>query len=164
MNKLMQYIFAACEHSSTSYVCDINQEVPVPHITNQSTGYRILNISRLILRCDLTAVAVPMPTYSWMKDGLTVVRNAAESDPVIIDDEFVTAGNNSFLFSAFPIPITVTHSRIFVDFNSSLPEAVEMEGLQKLVLDSILGEWSCNVSNVFGSASGESTVFSEYKL
>ena len=154
----------ACVSFPDSYTCDINQGVVIPQTTNNITRERTLGITRLILRCDVVNTVVPSPLYTWIKDDLTVVRDLSKTSMAMIDDEFMTAGNNSLLFLITPLPIMVTFNRIVIDFtasNSSFTGGVVIEDLQRFVLDAVQGRWSCSVANVFGNISGSSIVSSK---
>ena len=147
-------------------MCDIGQEVAIPHTVDQTTGSRKLNVSRLTIRAELTGPAVPAPTYTWTKDGVTVLRNVNANTAVDIEPDFLNANlNNSLLFLINPLPLMVFYDRLVIDFTAynatMLPEGVVIEDLKGFVLDSMQGIWTCNVSNVFGSVAATSTVFSK---
>ena len=147
-------------------MCDIGQEVAIPHTVNQTTGARNLSISRLIIRAELTAPAVPTPTYTWTKDGVTVLRDANANTAVDIEPDFLDANlNNSLLFLINPLPLMVFYDRMVIDFTAynatMLPEGVVIEDLRGFLRESVQGMWTCNISNVFGSVAATSTVFSK---
>ena len=145
--------------SQDTLSCDVGLPVSIPHPT---TGEKVLDISTLHLKCQPSEIAVPIPSYSWTKDGVSVITNAFFTQATL-DEDFIEEGNNSLLFLIFPPPISVSHDRIIVDFTAhnatSFPEGVVIQDLQRFVLNSILGEWSCLVNNSFGNVSASSVVF-----
>jgi hypothetical protein len=158
----------------------VGANVSIPHtidpdVETGGDGLLTSDIDRLVINCDQDNV-LPIPTYTWTKDGVVVIRNASRRDDSrMIDDEFLMQGNNSLLLLYDPPPLSVsTAFSIQVDFTAALRSSnmtdtlmlggiMTREEIRNFILSISIGDWQCTTSNAFGSDSMTSTVFGEFQ-
>ena len=149
-------------------------EIILPTEVDPSTAIRSPTIARFSLNCELKGVIRPSARYSWMKDGVAVVTNVLRRvlNKYPLEDDFYMLGNNSLLLLLIPqSPITIDIDlRVRVDLSldpaiwnvtgilTMFPEGTTVEDLRRLILDAVLGNWTCVAENSFGSDSGTSIV------
>lgn len=161
-------MFIGCERRFNTLVCEAGTDISIPHTIDPDTGERSLDIDRLVITCNPREPVLPTPTYSWTKDRMVVLRETTRgSADVMIADGFLMEGNNSLLALINPVPIMLTSSLgIEVDFtatNITLPGGgmTTSGDIRQFILNIILGEWQCSISNAFGNDSRTSIVFGE---
>ena len=167
-----------CTRSGGDYICYVGEPViTLPSSLDPITGTRSLDIQRFTLHCELERFVNPPPRYTWTKDGIVVARNFTRPNSGMepLDDDFLMAGNNSLLILLGPrLPIMIDGSlRLranlalsggFWNFTSVLTlfsEGTTVEDLRRLVLEAVLGNWTCTAHNAFGSDTASSFVTSK---
>lgn len=151
----------------TYLICAVGDNVTLTRRTNMSvdinrTADISVDITEFSVGCEVH-LHTPGTTFTWIKDGIVVVRDASKGGnaSIVIDDAFLTLGNNALLFMISPLPLTINFElKLSVDLratntsaNRTLPEELREKNLLEFILGIIEGNWTCSARNRLGTDS-----------
>ena len=160
-------IATGCDTLTNTQLCRIGGRVSWLRPGGRSTSEtRLLQLS---LTCETVSNATippafPLPSRIWKKDGIVVFRSFPGQDSLMLEPEFME--RNHLLFLINPLPINIISSdQIGLNFeghNATMidmfPMGVTQENLPAFLYEQLLGNWSCFISNIYGSDNATTTV------
>ena len=158
-------VAAGCETLASKQLCQIGGRVSWLRPGSRSET----QLLQLSLTCETvsnatTSPAFPLPSRIWKKDDAVVFRSFPGQDSLMLEPEFME--DNHLLFLIKPLPIDIISSdQISLNFeghNATMidmfPMGVTQENLPGFLYEQLLGNWSCFISNIYGSDNATTTV------
>jgi hypothetical protein len=136
---------------------------------NLCLEFNVAQRVQVLLRCSPNEFFVtPHPVRTWVKDG-QLIYSRTDSSSAAVNESFYAVRNNSLFLPQVvdppPFDAVSFPGGIFLDTEASnlsmpflAPPGVTTDNVARAVFNSLLGDYMCSQSNVYGTDSARTTI------
>lgn len=112
---------------------------------------------RLVLPCVNTVSSTPTPLLTWTKDGVEIYT-IEEGNTATISMGFLMAFPEFILGVVIPTLLQVDEATGTLIFNTAVENVTGIATDRIVILDAVIGTYTCNISNVYGGDTIQFTI------